>query len=438
MGACNESEYDLENLVPEEYHKILYVKNSGKQEVTLFDVEDDYTCTFSVVKSGSEPNQTAGASIRILTQQEVDDKYSTPENVAYKIIGENCYSLGTTQVNFSAAERYKIAGISLKPQQLKTTLASDTEAKWVLPLRVTSKTDSISADKNEVFLQIVDVVTPTIGFVDVAVNRKDYNYGEVSTITENISIVLDISNKWNLGWKIEVDASYVATYNAENANGTQFQLLPVETYTLPDTMTLSSGTTTTQLTATIAGDKLELGSYMLPIRIKNPSQFAVSSTKGVYPLAIRILAQEIGRSEWTAEANTVDGGNTAANLLDGNTNTEWQSAWDWQGAVVGLPHVLTFDTKGEYTFTHFALCQRNNNPDYMDTKAGKFYVSSDGENWEQVGVFDNLHKSTDRHIFAVDVQKKGRYFKVEITESYRSTYTNLGEVYAYGLQDEVE
>lgn len=37
LAACSESKYDIDQLVPEEYHKILYVNNSGKQEVTLYD-----------------------------------------------------------------------------------------------------------------------------------------------------------------------------------------------------------------------------------------------------------------------------------------------------------------------------------------------------------------------------------------------------------------
>lgn len=31
LSACNNSKYDLENLVPQEYHKILYVNNSGNK-----------------------------------------------------------------------------------------------------------------------------------------------------------------------------------------------------------------------------------------------------------------------------------------------------------------------------------------------------------------------------------------------------------------------
>ena len=33
LTACDESKYELENLVPEEYHKVLYINKSGTQEL---------------------------------------------------------------------------------------------------------------------------------------------------------------------------------------------------------------------------------------------------------------------------------------------------------------------------------------------------------------------------------------------------------------------
>ena len=35
LTACDESKYELENLVPDEYHKVLYINNSGMQDLTL-------------------------------------------------------------------------------------------------------------------------------------------------------------------------------------------------------------------------------------------------------------------------------------------------------------------------------------------------------------------------------------------------------------------
>ena len=87
LAACSESKYDIDQLVPEEYHKILYVNNSGKQEVTLYDTDADNLYTLSVIKSGSDPSLTAAANILVLTQAELDVKYSEPEAVNYQQIG---------------------------------------------------------------------------------------------------------------------------------------------------------------------------------------------------------------------------------------------------------------------------------------------------------------------------------------------------------------
>ena len=65
LGACSESKYDLDQLVPEEYHRIMYVNNSGKQEVTLYDTDEDNKYTFSVIKSGSDPSLTASVKVKL-------------------------------------------------------------------------------------------------------------------------------------------------------------------------------------------------------------------------------------------------------------------------------------------------------------------------------------------------------------------------------------
>lgn len=39
LTACDESKYELENLVPEEYHKVLYINKSGTQS-SLFTIRE--------------------------------------------------------------------------------------------------------------------------------------------------------------------------------------------------------------------------------------------------------------------------------------------------------------------------------------------------------------------------------------------------------------
>lgn len=433
LGACEGSEYDLENQVPEKFHKILYLNISGKQEMTLYNTEEDNVYSFSVIKAGSDPTLSAKANITILSQEEVDQQYSDLEGVNYKVISPNAYSLDNSQLDFSAEDGYKLVNLSLKPREVMTAIESNPSAIWVLPLYVSSENDSINATKNQLFLQLKEVITPTIGFKDSYVNVKAYTYGLVSTISEKIPFKLDTNNKWDIECGFMVNNEYISQYN--NTNGTLFQQLPENTYSFEQSMTLPGGTTSTDLVVKIEGSQLQPGDYMLPIKINSVSRFEISSTNALYPLAIRIMGTQLDRTGWTAEANTEElhgeiGQNSgpADRVLDGDLKTYWHSIWE-NGQHHDLPHELIIDAQKEYTFTQFALVQREGS-NYV--KAGEFLVSSDKEHWETVGKF-SLKRESGSQIFGI-TPTKGRYFKVLITESYSGTNSALAEVYAYGLK----
>lgn len=433
LGACEGSEYDLENQIPEKFHKILYLNTSGKQEVTLYNTEEDNVYSFSVVKAGSDQTLAAAATINVLTQEEVDSEYSELEGVNYKVISPNAYSFDESQLDFSATDRYKMVNISLKPREVLAALENDPSAIWVLPLQVSSQTDSINANKDELFLQLKEVIMPSIGFKDSYVSVKSYTYGLVSTISEKLPFKLDTNNKWDIECGFVIDDRYINEYN--EANKTGFKLLPENIYSFANPITLPNGTTETNLTVEVEGAQLQPGDYMLPIRINSVSRFEISSTNALYPLAIRIMGEQLDRTEWTAEANTEElegekGNNSgpASCVLDGALNTFWHSIW-FNGQHHDLPHELIIDAQKEYTFTQFALVQREGS-NYV--KAGEFQVSSNKEHWETLGNF-SMKQESGSQVFGI-VPTKGRYFKVLITESYNGTNSALSEVYAYGLK----
>ena len=431
LGACDESKYDLDSLVPEQYHKILYVNNSGKQEVTLYDTGESYAYTFSIFKSGSEPSLTASADIYVLTQEELDNEYSDPEAVNYKLIGTDCYSIESTHLDFSATDRYKPVTVSLDPENIKSMITANPDAVWVLPLQVVSENDSVKCEKNELFLQITGVITPSFGFESSAVSVKEYSYG--SAVTEKVALGLDTENSWEINCEFAVDDAYRTAYNTKNK--TIFQALPDGSYSFQDQMTLSPGTTNTELAVTINADQLEPGDYMLPIRIESVSIFGISSTNDVYPLTIRILGPLLDRTSWTIEANTQEpsgegsGNGVPSCALDGDLSTYWHSSW--QSGTHALPHELIIDTKESYTFTQFGLVQRQHDS-YMDAGTGVFYVSDDKVNWTEVGTF-TMKKIHATQNFTLETPVQGRYFKVQITQSNRDLNTSLAEIYAYGL-----
>lgn len=430
LSACDNSKYDLENIVPEEYHKILYVNNSGKQEMTLYDTNEDYTYALSVIKAGSDPTQTAHVNISILTQEELDNEYSIPEAITYKLLTEDSYKLEATEMDFTADDRSKAVNISINSTKMKALLNSDPNAQWVLPLKVSSETDSINAGMNELFLQITDVIMPSVGFIlPTEDDTEEHQFGSVPKIEKEIEISLDTENKWAITCGIGVDASYIDTYN--EANKGVFKLLPAGCYTLPESTELTEGTTSIKLKVSIDGTKIDgPGDYMLPVAITTTSMFQASATTSVYPIKVRVVGEELDRTGWTATANSESGNEGASGpaqrILDNDISTYWHSKWE-SGAT--LPYEIVIDTKAEHTFSQFGMIQRND-PSYMDTKSGEIYISSDNENWEKVGDF-TLQQTIEKQIFSV-ISAKGRYVKIKINSSYRDHNCSLSEVYAFG------
>ncbi len=431
LGACNESKYELENLVPEQYHKVMYINNSGTKDLTLYNTGEDNTYNLSIYKGGSEPGLTANVNIGVLPQETVDSEYSLPEGVNYKVISPECYSFEVTQLSFSSEERFKNVTVSINVPNVEKIMANNPEATCVLPLYIYSETDSINVNKDEVFLKITQVLTPTLGFTTTDLTYKPYTIG-FTTETAEIDFGLDTDNKWDIDCLFEVDANYVDEYNAKN--GTSFVALPDDCYSFEKSMTLASGVTTEKMVVTINGSSLQPIDYMLPVRLKEASLFEVSE-KALYPLAIRIVGKEFDRSSWSITANTEEksgegvGNGVATSLLDGNINTFWHS--QWQGGSINLPHELVVDVKEVVTFSHIGLTERQH-AQYKDVKAGEFFVSSDKQTWTSVGKF-KAEQVYENQIFPI-TPTKGRYFKIQITESNREQNSSLAEIYAYGIK----
>ena len=428
LGACSDSEYDLENIVPEQYNKILYINGSGKQDVTLFDTEEDNTYSFSVFKAGSNPELTANVNITALTQAEVDTEYSDIEGVDYKVINPEYYTIDATRLDFTAEDRYKIVTLSIRPQLIKADMeAGDPDSKWVIPLRATSEKDSVNADKDELFLMIDGVIMPALGFTTVATNLLEPNGAELK---QSVGVNLDTDNKWDIDGTLTVDADYVDTYNKDNATG--FQLLPEGTYTIPEMVSLKSGLTNTTIQVTVNGAAIAPGDYLLPIRISDVSRFEISKTQAVYPLKVRVLGNKADRTGWTAEANTYEQTGEGASgapscMLDGNMNTYWHSAWQ-TGPNPGLPYEIIIDMKDSKTLTHVAMSQRQNT-NYTDTGSGVFYISDDKTTWTEIGGF-SMKKIIDAQTFGV-LPVSGRYLKIRIETSHRGNNCSLTEVDTY-------
>lgn len=429
--SCNRDEYDIDKQIPEMYNKILYMQTTGKEELVLYNTGEKNRFDYAVVKSGSNPDLSATAEVKVLSQEELTRLYGELEGVNYKLLTENVYSLENTHMEFSSEDRYKTVTVAVDPEMLKEEMETDPTAVWTLPLYVVSEEDSVNADRNSVFLQFKEIVTPTVQFSNTNISVLERQYGAVETFVQKIPFQLDVENtSWDITCNFTIDAGYVNTYNEEHE--TSFRMLDSNSYVLSEQMSLPKGKTETLLEVTIDEANLQPGDYMLPIRLNETSMFAPAEGKDLYVLAFRIVGKQLDRKGWTVipSSETVEGsGNGAAtNVFDGNINTYWHSKWD--GGFAPLPHVLTVDTKATHTFTQVTLQRRLG---IVNAHRGNFYVSNNGDSWVNVGTF-TIADTDAVQMFSI-TPTEGKYVKIEITESLNANdCVAFSEINIYGIE----
>lgn len=453
--ACNtDSEYALDKIVPQEYHKVLSLNPIGKHDLTILatgEENETFDYSFIINKNGSDPNTTADVTLTTLTDEELNDEYSTPENVNYKTIPANTFTLEPVEFSFAPGVHYQNANVKFHVEALKKALATDNSVTWVLPLKLVSESDSISADNNELFIRILDVLQPQFGFTLVPENMNLAYSSSLTSASVKIPFGLDMSNRWEpISIQFEATADNVATYNAKN--GTYFELVPQGAYNMTSKAELAVGAQYGELPVSFDLSKLNAGErYLLPVTMTEVSKFSVNPSTGVYPLTIvktPTTADRLDRTGWSATADSEEPkeeewdrlgySGLASAAIDGNTTSYWHTGYasGYAGYDVPMPHWLQIDMQSEHTVTAVGLLLRQRTDKNTDDKAGYIEVSQDGTSWTKAGTFEFPNNTyRDELIVYLNGAFKARYLKIWVTEGFDTAlncYCNLAEVYPYG------
>lgn len=454
--ACDESEWKVQNLFPEEYHKILYVLDSGEQEVTLYKTGSNTEFAYSVIKAGSEPTEAAAVNIRILSQSEIDTKYSNIQGTPYWVIPEGSYEIKTKELSFGSNDAFKYLNFTINPEAVETFMKqkkADTPAEapymqFVLPiwLEGTTATDSVNSQKNYVLMNIKNIQSPKIGFSDYEVKEKDYSLSELVDINESVEVMLDVDNQWNFIINADINKQYVADYNA--AHSTNYQLLNPDMVTFDKEITFTETSSSATLNLSVKLSQLAtlgqsgFGDYMLPITLGEETigdvAFGRSDERATYVFVVKNHGKysTAERASWTWSVNSwaSNEGNNGflKNVYDGNHASYWHSRYSaGEGVTNQLPYIFNIDFGTAKTIHQIGLVNRNH-ATYTDTKAGIVEISTDGTTYTQVGTFSLIKGDWNEQVFPL-TPIKARYFRFQIKESYRGSNCALGEVYLYGI-----
>lgn len=125
-----------------------------------------------------------------------------------------------------------------------------------------------------------------------------------------------------------VDESALAEYN--QFNGTNYEILPADSYSLNTTVSFENGKTTAPVNIVVDKSRINYGTYILPLTIEQISkaEFKVDEERKTVLLAISFIPPSIALTADMLSTNAQEPSEgSLANLLDGNISTYFHSAW---------------------------------------------------------------------------------------------------------------
>ena len=317
-GSCSET-YDI---YPEEYSKVVRLKSSGAQEITVYSPHAVTVCPVTVQKGGWNPETDATATLRIMTEAEFND-YLLESGAGYSYIPSSCYSFsdgtGATQttVSFNGDVRYQTVNLNLYPPKIGEFLETYTDASRtpVIPVILESQDAGIDMESRELFI-MPNYAEPSVGFQNGGLQVLPDG-----TDSYQLKIGFPFTSEWDVNCKIEVDPSALDAYN--KANGTSYGLMPEGSYSGVGDVKIANGEEYATLDI-----KLDLVKALfrnaLPLRITSidADGFTISETPAVIAIdnaagyKINLTADDISSNDvYENDGAGIPG------LVDGDLNT---------------------------------------------------------------------------------------------------------------------
>jgi len=247
--ACNDSEYDLQNLVPDEYHSVINVQDEGNVELRVYDTGLAKTFPFTVLRGGSDPSIAIEAEAVPMTQQELSDI-----GADYVLLPSSYYSLDGG-ISIPANEGSGKFSVSFTPEQITSVRelneALDDGKIYCLAVKIVSDKTSVYGDKSFVVRRL-DVMLPELGFAEAGEMPKKL-YDAKQTVKFDISVVRGQTDETQ-----PVKASIVPMSDAALAEiDRDYMQVPAEMYTMEQTeVEIPAGEEELPLQVTFTGDQV--------------------------------------------------------------------------------------------------------------------------------------------------------------------------------------
>ena len=329
-GSCD----NIEELIPQEYHVILSMQQSGEKDMVLYRTGIDTEYEITAIKSGSEPASTAKAVVEAMTDKEFE-VYLSKLGKLYKKLPTECFQIKDGTLDYASSDFWKKVKVIIDYDKT-SQLVDEEKNTYVIPIKMHSETDSVLKSKSELLLKLNDVVVPKVSFAGSKSCVMEKKGGEIF-----IPLNLQINNMWDFTAQIIIDEETTTLPNVTLAdegivsfkageNGVLKIIVPPFTQDV-------RGTVGVKIVSIEGKDfKFSEEPFKLSVRLNN------------YPLTLSMLQ--------THAQEPTEG--PIENVLDGDINTFFHSRWsnpipDLHDFIVKLPEPIqkfafSYTTRAQY------------------------------------------------------------------------------------------
>ncbi len=399
FGGCKETSY--EDLIPEQYDKILYLKTFGQQNLELFDDGSLVDYSLTVVKTGSDPTANAQAQVKIMTQEEIDrdDRY---QGNNYKVLSSDCYTYKSELLDLTATDAYKQVKMKISParilEEITATKDENPNYVYILPFRLSSPGDQVNQEKKDLILKL-NVTKLSIYFKKGSQTiNLNTTTGDEWTFEAGIAMVSGVQNTWDFIAQVEVDRSDEALEAYNTANKTDYLMIPQEAIMNINEGVFEAGNNETAAAIRIQREGLAKGyTYLIPLKLKFIEDIETISVSDKmhyivleYPLDPEDDMIELTTSSFF-DVYGWHGGKNYAALLDDEISTIFETNYGMVtgNATYGTP--LDIKTGKEVHSIMFEYITRDNgstNPNDITLWASnddEVVTNKDSESWFKLG-----------------------------------------------------
>ena len=382
FAACDNSDYELDNLIPDEFKRVVSIKDAPVADMELFDVGLGMSSKFTIIRAGGDPSLEASTTIQTMTQEEL-----TVFNSNAVLVDPSYYTVDSN-VSFAPNQGYKIMEIAFEAdkivelrQMIADLEAEGTGKQYYVALKLVKSGETTVNEEKYYILRRVIVSDPVLSF----------NVGGDATFkgnSMNLTVSVPFENNFDIAWDIEFESASVEADNGTSSTAIGSSLegkvlrhaLPLEAITNADVKTLEPGINSMSYTVTMP-EGTPYGTYYFNVKFGNATLNGapiatnngdidalirfdywpgvdVAST-GASATALADYATVVPQANMTFVPESQQNSDPAANAIDGNVTNKWENCWGNGYGTMSLPFNAALDMGSEQTVSMVEIWRRN-------------------------------------------------------------------------------